>query len=578
MNPTTMPAGNLVSAGCAPFEGRAMNALLIFAGAAGLFLGHAGAWGQIPALVLLAPFCIFLLAVGAATPGRAFCRSWLCGTLGYSAALYWIAVPVTEVGGLPMIAAVPLVILLGAYLGLFSGLAGLAAWSLQRFFAGRKAGLLWAGLICGPAFAGLEVLCGFLFTGFPWLVPAAAFVPLPDWIQAAALVGAYGLGGIYCAGACLCAAAGLEAGRRRLAPLLLGLLLIVAPPVYGHLRLVDWKEDPGPAVNIGLVQGNVDQNQKWEPVFQSRTIAHYLQLSQNLIDEAAARGERPVAVFWPETAMPFYFAYEPDKADILRGFALRNAVDLGFGTVGARRDEKGRLQLYNRFQVVGPDGGDVGYYDKQHLVPFGEYVPLNLDLAFVSAMLQGVPFAPGRVHGPLRLPLDDPTADAPRAENPGGTPPLLTSGARFPKRELALGVLICYEAIFPEYAQARVTRGAQVLLNISNDAWFGRTSSPLQHLHLAALRAVEQGRPLVRVTNTGYSAVIDAAGRIGKPRSGLFTDDAFVVAVHPRAEPTLYHRLHGYVEDFLLAAAALALFLHPVTRRFRRPGSYATAL
>ena len=354
------------------------------------------------------------------------------------------------------------------------------------------------------------------------------------------------------------------------------------------MRDLSWGSEPPRTVNIGLVQGNIDQNQKWEPAFQSRTIAHYMALTEQLVEEGKKNGRKPAAVFWPETAMPFYFDLEPEKAIMLRGFAAKHGINLGFGTVSARRTRDGGTELFNRFQVIGPNGMDVGYYDKQHLVPFGEYVPFNLDLAFVSAMLQGVPFAPGRVSGPLRLPLKDYTEDAPRPENPGGPPPVIRHDPNRRDADLALGVLICYEAIFPTYAQERVKRGAEVLLNISNDAWFGRTSSPLQHLHLAALRAVEQDRPLLRVTNTGYSAFIDSAGRISEHQSDLFVDDAFTVQVPPGDGPsfwyqtknglTLYHHLYGYVEGFLLFAAALALFLHPATQRFRRIKPHATAL
>ncbi len=549
---------------------RTTTAFSILIGAAGTVLGHPGPWGQIPVLVLLTPLCLFLLAGGAENARQAFMRGWLCGIVGKSAALYWIAVPVTDVGGLPLLAAVPLVILLGAYIGLYSGLSCLAAYSLMRLLGTGATRLCLAAICSGLAFAGMEVLCGFLFTGFPWLVPAAALVALPAWIQATSLIGAYGLGGIYCAGACLCAAGVFAEGRGRLAPLAAGLVLIVLPPVYGYQRLASLEKNDGPPVFVGMIQGNIDQNQKWEPIYQSTSIARYLDLSAQLIEEGKTNGRPLLAVFWPETSMPFYFGREPDKAGILRGFAAGHGVYLGFGTVGLDRADTGEPLLYNRFQVVGPDGMDMGHYDKQHLVPFGEYVPLNLDLAFITAMLQGVPFAPGRVSGPLLLPPRDLLQDAPMPENPSGEPPVVLPPKKPASGGLALGALICYEAIFPAYAQERVALGADTLLNISNDAWFGRTSSPLQHLHLAALRAVEQNRPMLRVTNTGYTALIDRAGRIDGPVTDLFTDDAVSVRVHPETELTVYHHLYGYVEGVLLFAAAFALFAHPATRRLRR--------
>ena len=191
--------------------------------------------------------------------------------------------------------------------------------------------------------------------------------------------------------------------------------------------------------------------------------------------------------------------------------------------------------LYNRAMLVDENGGDAGHYDKEHLVPFGEYAPPGLDMPFLETLMQGVgDFTPGASVAPLRL------------------------------GNLALGILICYETIFPELAQQRVADGANVLVNISNDAWFGTTSAPEQHLQLSVLRAVEQGRYVLRGTNTGISAIIDPHGRIAE-RGGLFRAEVISGMATARAETTVFHRVQHLVWPVALALAALAL-LWPARR------------
>jgi apolipoprotein N-acyltransferase len=232
---------------------------------------------------------------------------------------------------------------------------------------------------------------------------------------------------------------------------------------------------------------------------------------------------KPSLIVWPETSMPFYFQDDsPLRKPVLDFLASSNAT-LILGAP-AYRLGFGDYSLFNRAYLLPGSGAAPSWYDKEHLVPFGEYMPLPSWLP-LEKLVHGVgDFAPGHDEKPLR------------------------SG------DLAVGMLVCYEAIFSGLAQERVSQGANLIVTISNDAWFGATSAPLQHLNLTALRAIEQGRWIVRSTNTGISAFIDPLGRIH--RAGpQFEPLAAAWQVHARSQTTVYH---AYYRPLLACAGLLA--------------------
>lgn len=222
---------------------------------------------------------------------------------------------------------------------------------------------------------------------------------------------------------------------------------------------------------------------------------------------------------WPETAMPFYFPQPVELSRPIRDFCRLEGVPLAFG-VPARGVELGSSDSYNRLLLLDNRGVDVGSYDKEHLVPLGEYIPKGLYVPFASEFLQGYGFTPGESAEPLRY------------------------------RQFRLGALICYEAIFPELAQARVAAGANLLINVSNDAWFNDSPAPWQHLQLSAMRSIEQGRYMIRSTNTGLSAMIDPAGRI-RDIGPLFKDYASAHKVWLLEDTTFYHRHYALVTGII---------------------------
>lgn len=489
------------------------------AGAAGLFLGFPNPLLHLPLLSLVYPAALYLLGRDAPNRRTAFRHGWLTGLAGASAALYWLALPIHNVGGLPWALAAPCAVGIGIYVGLYGGIFCVCAQAL------RSRPPLARGVMLGLVWYMLELLRGSLFTGFPWLPQAAAFAPWPVFIQGASLVGAYALGGLLAMAACL-----LAEGRKTCVAAALGLLAVLA--VFGAARLTDsegFSENAAlslDAVPVIFVEGNVDQNQKWDAAWQQTTVDLYLRLSRAALQDH--HGPTPL-VIWPETAMPFYYQEHRLHAPVLREFVKESGAPLLFGAPGYLKNGAHSFRIFNRAYLITPQGHDAGYYDKEHLVPFGEYLPPWLAFEFLVPLLQGVgDFTPGLAVAPLRT------------------------------GNLALGMLICYESIFPELAQARVAAGANILVNISNDGWFGDSSAPEQHLQMAALRAVEQNRWLLRGTNTGISGIYDNKGRLVL-RGTQFKAQTVAGQARLLTSRSSYHEAAPWIP--YAAAALLALLL-----------------
>jgi len=482
---------------------------LILLGTAASFAGFANPLFRLPPAILAWPLVLALLARQAPDGKAALYWGWLCGALSASASLYWIALPVHDYGGLPWLLAVPCPLLMGVVLGLYPALL---CWGLR--LAGRRFGPVALGLFAGLAWTGLEYVRGHLFTGFPWFPLAAAFAPWPAAIQALALVGAYAFSGVLAACGVWLAGPG---PRSRLA----ACLVVGLAAAYGPWALQQPLPETAHA-SAAMIQGNVDQARKWDEDSLARNVEDYETLTRTVL------GARPDVVLWPETALTFFLDERSPLSEKVARFVRETGTPLVTGAPGLER--RGKLALvFNRAYLLSPDA-PMRHYDKEHLVPFGEYTPFEGEFPILTGLLQGVGgFTPGRSTAPLQ------------------------SG------RLAMGMLICYESIFPELAQERVAMGANVLVNISNDAWFGRSAAPRQHLELATLRAVEQGRYLLRATNTGITALLDPRGRVSS-ETALFQEAAVAVSgVGLITETTLYHRLHGLIEGVALAAALVML-------------------
>jgi len=490
----------------------------------GAWFGHANPVSHLPGVALLFPSTLLWLGLQTDSPCKAFRQGWICGSLTYAACLYWIFLPVHVHGGLHWILALPCPVLVGMYLGLFAGVfSGLICWmrsQLPWYVLAVAAGLLWGSL---------EMAQGTFFSGFSWLTLPAAMAPWPLLIQPMAWVGEYWQSVLFMT----CAAWLTMAIRSRIC-LALGLAGCAGLLALGVV-LVNKPLPAGEQIQATLVQGNIDQTQKWEPAHQEATVRAYIDLTTKELHS------RPDLVIWPETALPFYLQEDKTLSRQVRAFVKRNKLLLLTGSPRYRVDlSTGAILYANSAFLLDPKGKTLDAYDKEHLVPFGEYVPLSSVFPFISRLAHSEgEFLPGTSPRPLRF------------------------------NQLALGILICYEAIFPELSQERVRAGANLLVNISNDAWFGRSSAPRQHLHQAVLRAVEQGRYLLRATNSGITAVIDPRGR--RLESGTLFQKLTLTYSDARLleETTFFHRHFDLLQAALPALTAIFILLTWLLRSFR---------
>lgn len=479
----------------------------------GAWTGFANPVLHFPILSLLLPAGLAWMARYAPSSKAAFSRTFWSATLGYAGSLYWLVIPVHYYGGFNWFLAIPCPILVAMLLALYAGLFGLVLhW-------GRALSPLLFGILAGTAWASIEALREVLFTGFPWLTLASAFGPWPIFLQSASYIGGVGLGGVLAASSAWFCSSGIRTGHEKIAALLtLGLLL-----GYGYMA----KTEPLPTgehVTACVAQGNIDQSLKWDPKFQQETVNRYLTLSQGVIAD-----EHPDFIVWPETALPFYLQDLTELGTSVRRFVHRNKVPLLTGSPAYTYNPQSKdFTLFNRAYLISPGQAQMMPYDKVHLLPFGEYMPFAEYIPFKKIVETAGDFAPGRNHEPLRV------------------------------GKVAMGMLICYEAIFSELAQLRVAKGANVLVNISNDAWFGRSSAALQHLYLSSLRAVEQRRWMVRSTNTGISAFISPAGHI-LDATKLYVATTTTRQIALLNTTTFFHRNFHTVHWIIYSLAAVLL-------------------
>jgi apolipoprotein N-acyltransferase len=438
----------------------------------------------LPALMLLLDGAIAQRAGDRRFSGfaRAAWIGWLFGFGYFLAGLYWIAEPFF-VEPDKFLWAMPFAVTgVPAALALFYAAACALAALVWRPGGWRIASL-------AAAFFALEWARGHVLTGFPWISIGYTLTSSDALMQAASITGVYGLGFfavlIFAAPAALLRDARLFSARLTAAAAFATLAIAAA---WGAARLASHPTEFTAGVKLRIVQGNIPQAEKWRPENRNWIFARYLRLSS----ENASQGL--THVIWPESATPFLFMaddeiFDPNAPDALKSVIPANgSLILGAERATTTRDSENRRVLkgvYNTLFVLESEARIVARYDKNHLVPFGEYLPFPSFfqwLGFKHLTHHAIGFEKGETR-----------------------PALSSRGAP------AFSPLICYEIIFP--GQVEPDGEAGWMLNITNDAWFGSTSGPYQHLHQARVRAVEEGKPVVRAANTGVSAIIDAYGR-----------------------------------------------------------------
>ena len=445
----------------------------------------------------------------------------------FAGTVYWTSGVMARFGGISCPLAAAIAGLLVAYLALFPGFFALILHVLVR-----RGGPAWLWL--APAvWVAAEYGRLRLFGGFPWVLLGYSQIDVLPIAQTASLTGVFGLSALLTAASTGLVWAIVARGRSRwLAPAAVAAVTVLLA-VWGQQRLADNRlTTAGRPLSVGLVQGNVSQDQKWDPALAEEIFARYLRLTRDVIAGGAE------LVLWPESATPFYFEHGVET-EILRDLARRHEVAL---LIGSDQWERGTPpRIFNAAFVVGADGSTKGVYRKVHLVPFGEYVPLKPLLFFAEPLVQAVSdFAPG------------------------------TEVNTLPVGDARISTAICYEVVYPALIREGVDNGSQLLTTITNDAWFGESSAPWQHFAMAAMRAVEQGRYLVRAANTGISGAVDPYGRV-LLASDLFVEGAWQVPVRLLDERTVYSRTGDLVAWASVVLVALALVA--VARRSAAPGN-----
>ena len=466
------------------------------------------------------------------------------GLSHYLTLIYWIVVVLSHYGNINLILSLATLLLLSLYLALYIAIFAFILVSFKK----NRLSSFWGASI----WVALEYARAHIMTGFPWcLLGYSQYSRLP-LIQISDMAGVYGISFvivlinlvIYSVASPVIKkkilgyrigyesrvtdyehnkhnghplrVIGIEAA---LTCLLIGFILVYG---YHNLKEKADMDSKGKGLRTVIVQGNIDQSIKWNPDFQEKTLAIYRELSEKSLDF------RPQIIIWPETAVPLFFQ---DKSylskEVFKAAKIANSNIL-FGSPAYLRD-KGTIHYYNRAYIISEDR-ELGRYDKVHLVPFGEYVPLKKYIPFVHRIVPAAgDFSPGKRVKPINVP------------------------------DLDIGVLICFEAIFADISRKLAIQGAELLVNITNDAWFGHTSAPYQHLSMAVFRCVENGLPMARAANTGISAFILADGRI-VDKSGLFVTDALQKEINIRHNKTFYSQFGDIFAIILLLATIIRFF------------------
>ncbi|MFH1092258.1 MAG: apolipoprotein N-acyltransferase [Pseudomonadota bacterium] len=469
----------------------------------------------------------------------AFSCGYVTGLTHMAILIYWVVSTLTGYGHMSLIEAFLVFLLLIGYLAVYPAFFALGlALAEQRLKL--EAGRVGWALTGAALYTGLEYFKGFFLTGFPWEPPGAALSPSLLLVQLADVVGTGGLTFIVVLVNLFLAAAVIRVKK-------LGFLGLIPPAAaavviiglmagYGHFRLSSVRELMilSAQRKVAVIQGSIPQDIKWDAEHRISTMLTY----RDLTLKAAA--EKPWLLVWPETSAPFVFLRDKAATEWLDHLVRQAGRALLFG--GPAFEEIGdQRHYYNRAYLLDDQAGIRGHYDKMHLVPFGEYVPLQKYLPFIKKLSA----AGGDYHSGKNSRLLD------------------LDGEK-------IGVLICFESVFPNLARDYVRRGAEYLAVITNDAWFSRSSAPAQHFSQAVLRAVETRRTVIRAANTGISGIIWPTGEV-EVTLGLFKPGFVTGSACQMKTMTLYSAA-GDLLPLISFGATLVVFAAGIIRRRNHVG------
>jgi apolipoprotein N-acyltransferase len=500
--------------------------------------------------VALAPL---LVALRGTTLTRAFLYGLLTGVIYFTGTLYWITRVMARYGDMQTWVAVLVNAVLVAYLSFFPAMFALVVRRITIAHGPRSlavAPLVW---VVG------ELGRNYPFGGFPWVLLGYSQVTVLPIAQLASIFGVHGVSVLV---ASVSTALAMYAGQHgeaarggknplattanaakakaaELAPVAGVLLVVFAIAVWGARRAGSAAlTRSGDAIRVGMIQGNVSLEERMDASRRGAIFANYLSMTRRAIREGAQ------FVIWPESATPFQFEADPLAAAQIRTIARQARVPILLGSDQVENPGKGvPTKYYNSAFLVRPDGTTAGAYRKMHLVPFGEYVPARRLFFFAAPLVEAVSdFSAGETA--TLLPVDHHN----------------------------VSTAICYEVVYPDLVRQFVVAGSEMLTTITNDAWFGDTSAPYQHFEQASMRAIEEGRYLVRSANTGISGIVDPYGRVLE-RTAIFQPAVLVGEARFLTSSTFYAR-HG---EILPYASLVITLLAVALARPPRPTTHAAA-
>lgn len=452
-------------------------------------------------------------------PKRAFMLGFIAGIPFYTFLLSWVTISLGTYGHLPVWITYPALFLLACYMSLY-----LALFCLFVSLTKKTGPILTAPFI----WVGLDFIRGFLFTGFPWQDLGYTQYNFPLLIQIADLAGHHGVTFLLVLANSLIYSAVI---RPRFYTLVYAMLVITAAISYSFYRLNSIEEQARSVqtLSVAIIQPNIAQDQKWLPQTRQIAINTHIDLSSQ-----AASQQSTDLVIWPETAIPLLGTDTTEFPEISNHTVKKYSYSLLSGIPYATVSD-GKRTLYNSAILFNPDGAR-NVYHKKHLVPFGEYIPFTDIIPFLAPLVEAVGnFSSGSQSQPLSSP------------------------------KAGIGVLICFESIFPELARTLANNGAKLLVNITNDAWFGRSNASIQHMSMAVFRAVENRRSLARSANTGISCFITPTGRILQP-TPLFTQ-CFITSQLPLYDQKSFFGKWGYHFPHLCFLILILSALFSISRR-----------
>lgn len=467
------------------------------------------------AFIFLIPV-LWVLYDGDISLKRVFWMMWLTGFLGCIGKMYWLVYTMNHYGYIPLPLAVIVLILMCGVLGAFWGCGGLLIFSVRRYVKLPLLVLFPAGWVV------IEWCLTWVLTGFPWDLLGNGLVNILPLVQFADIFGVYGISFVVVLGN----VAILEVIRfirkhRETFPIMetavfAGLFFFLLG--YGLWRIpnIEKQMANGRSVKIGVLQGNIDQLQKWQPGNRMSTFDIYMDLAKK------AASKNPELIVMPETALPYWQQGEKELSAKIKSFAIETKTHfvVAYPMKIKKLDpqSKGKYNKYNSATLVSPEGKELGTVQKHKLVPFGEYLPMA-DLMIWLKNHVGLEKA--RLTAGFR-----PAEQYTKMEYPGGS----------------FSIAICYEIIFPAMVRTIANQGTDFLVTITNDSWFGNTSAPHQHVDQVAMRAIELRRSFARAANTGVSCFVDPTGKVRR-ETPVYTRAYEVDTIQTMSGHSVYARI-----------------------------------